>query len=120
MVGWFAGNRAKIPVLAVSRGWTGENWKVGLYERLDRRMLRRMKKVICVSQAQGKKVAAAAACARTELRSYPTRFAVTVSNNPIHITAKASSTSSRLRHDQESDSSSARQAGSVPRRVSTS
>ncbi len=57
-VGWFAARTSRIPVIAVSRGWTGENWKVRLYEQLDRLMLRRMDRVICVSQAQADKVQA--------------------------------------------------------------
>ena len=59
MVGWFAARSAGKPVVAVSRGWTGENFKVRMYERLDRLMLRRMDKVICVSHAQAEKVRAA-------------------------------------------------------------
>lgn len=59
LVGWFAARKAGIPVIAVSRGWTAENWKVRLYERLDRFMLRRMYRVVCVSRAQADKVRAA-------------------------------------------------------------
>jgi glycosyltransferase involved in cell wall biosynthesis len=40
----------------VSRGWTGENWKVRLYERLDKLVLRWVDAVVCVSQAQAAKV----------------------------------------------------------------
>ena len=56
LVGWWAARKAGIPVMAVSRGWTGECWKVRAYEALDKRMLRRMDRVICVSQAQADKV----------------------------------------------------------------
>ncbi len=55
MVGWFAARKAGIPAVAVSRGWTRENWKVRIYERLDRFMLRRMDRVVCVSQGQSDK-----------------------------------------------------------------
>lgn len=58
LIGWFVARRSKIPAIAVSRGWTYENWRVRLYEKLDRWMLRRMNKVICVSQAQADMVAA--------------------------------------------------------------
>ena len=55
MVGWFAARKAGIPAIAVSRGWTGEDWKVRIYERLDRLMLRRMDRVVCVSHGQADK-----------------------------------------------------------------
>ena len=56
IVGWFAARKAGIPAIAVSRGWTGEDWKVRMYERLDRLMLRRMDRVVCVSHGQAEKV----------------------------------------------------------------
>ena len=51
-----AARRAGIPAVAVSRGWTGESWRVRLYEKLDRFHLRYMDHVIAVSQAQAEKV----------------------------------------------------------------
>src|SRR5262249_39683325 len=51
-----AARRVNVPVLAVSRGWTGENLKVRLYERIDRFFLRRMDQVVCVSEGQSVKV----------------------------------------------------------------
>jgi glycosyltransferase involved in cell wall biosynthesis len=51
-----AARRAGIPAVAVSRGWTGESWRVRLYERLDRFHLRFMDHVIAVSEAQAEKV----------------------------------------------------------------
>src|SRR5262249_51385632 len=59
LVGRWAARRLGIPVVAVSRGWTGENLRVRLYEQLDRVHLRWMNHVVCVSQAQAAKVAAA-------------------------------------------------------------
>jgi glycosyltransferase involved in cell wall biosynthesis len=56
LVGRLAARRRKIPVLAVARGWTAENFKVRLYERLDRFHLRWMDHVVCVSEAQAAKV----------------------------------------------------------------
>jgi glycosyltransferase involved in cell wall biosynthesis len=56
LLGRIAARRAGIPVVAVSRGWTGENWKVRLYEALDRFHLRWMDRVVCVSQGQAVKV----------------------------------------------------------------
>jgi glycosyltransferase involved in cell wall biosynthesis len=45
-----------VPAVAVSRGWTGETRKVKLYEWLDRRHLRLMDRVVCVSEGQAEKV----------------------------------------------------------------
>jgi glycosyltransferase involved in cell wall biosynthesis len=51
-----AARRHGIPVIAVARGWTGENAKVSLFEALDRLHLRWMDHVVCVSRAQARKV----------------------------------------------------------------
>jgi glycosyltransferase involved in cell wall biosynthesis len=56
LLGRLAARRQKIPVVAVSRGWTGENFKVRLYEAIDRFFLRRMDQVVCVSDGQAAKV----------------------------------------------------------------
>ncbi len=56
LLGLLAARRLGIPAIAVSRGWTGENFKVRLYEALDRRVLRWMDKVVCVSEGQAAKV----------------------------------------------------------------
>jgi glycosyltransferase involved in cell wall biosynthesis len=56
LIGRIAARRAKIPVVAVSRGWTYESAKVRLYELLDRINLRWMDRVVCVSQGQAAKV----------------------------------------------------------------
>jgi len=55
LVGLLAGRRAKIPVIAMSHGWTAETWKVRAYERLDRACLRRMDRVVCVSERQAQR-----------------------------------------------------------------
>lgn len=49
---WMTG----IPKLAVSRGWTGENARVRLYEKLDRLFLRFADKVVAVSHGQSEKI----------------------------------------------------------------
>ncbi len=59
LLGLLAARRLGIPVIAVSRGWTGEGLKVRLYEALDRRVLRWVDKVVCVSHGQAAKVRAA-------------------------------------------------------------
>jgi glycosyltransferase involved in cell wall biosynthesis len=56
VLGRIAARRYKIPVIAVSRGWTAENLKVRLYERLDRFHLSWMDQVVCVSEAQAARV----------------------------------------------------------------
>jgi len=59
LLGQNAARRLGLPVVAVSRGWTGETWRVRFYEAIDRRMLRGMDLVVCVSEAQAVKVRAA-------------------------------------------------------------
>jgi glycosyltransferase involved in cell wall biosynthesis len=56
LLGRPAARRAGIPVIAVSRGWTGENLRIRLYEGLDRLCLRWMDRVVCVSEGQALKV----------------------------------------------------------------
>jgi glycosyltransferase involved in cell wall biosynthesis len=56
LLGRAAAARVKIPAVAISRGWTGESFRVRLYERLDRLHLRWMDHVVCVSEAQAQKV----------------------------------------------------------------
>jgi glycosyltransferase involved in cell wall biosynthesis len=59
VLGLIAARRVGIPVLSVSRGWTGHTRKVRAYEALDRLVLRRMDGVVCVSEGQAAKVRAA-------------------------------------------------------------
>jgi glycosyltransferase involved in cell wall biosynthesis len=61
IVGRIAARQNGIPAIAVSRGWTGENRKVRLYEALDRLHLRYMDRIVCVSQGQARKVRRAGA-----------------------------------------------------------
>ena len=56
LLGRIAARKVGIPVVAVSRGWTGENRKIRFYEWLDRRHLRYMDHVIAVSDGQAQKV----------------------------------------------------------------
>lgn len=56
LLGRVAARRVGIPAVAVSRGWTGENWKVRRYESLDRWHLKFMDHVVCVSDGQAAKV----------------------------------------------------------------
>jgi glycosyltransferase involved in cell wall biosynthesis len=56
LLGRLAARRQRIPVIAVSRGWTGESRKIRFYETLDRLNLRWMDRVVCVSEGQAAKV----------------------------------------------------------------
>jgi len=56
LLGRLAARRVGVPVVSVSRGWTGENFKVRLYDRLDRFHLRYMDAVVAVSDGQAAKV----------------------------------------------------------------
>ncbi|MGP0065153.1 MAG: glycosyltransferase [Isosphaeraceae bacterium] len=56
LVGLLAAHRAGVPAIAMSHGWTAETWKVRVYEALDRACLRRMDRVVCVSEGQAGKV----------------------------------------------------------------
>jgi glycosyltransferase involved in cell wall biosynthesis len=56
LLGRPAARRCGIPAVAVSRGWTASNFKVRLYEKLDRFCLRWMDRVVCVSEGQAARV----------------------------------------------------------------
>ena len=56
LLGRLAARRRGIPVVSVSRGWTGESLRVRLYEALERLNLRWMDRVVCVSEGQAARV----------------------------------------------------------------
>jgi len=56
LMGWGAGEKVHIPVMAFSRGDTGENQKVAFYEWLERRFLPKMDGIIAVSEGQKRKL----------------------------------------------------------------
>jgi glycosyltransferase involved in cell wall biosynthesis len=56
ILGRLAARRCDIPAIAVARGWTGESFRVRIYEWFDRRHLRFMDHVVAVSSAQAEKV----------------------------------------------------------------
>jgi glycosyltransferase involved in cell wall biosynthesis len=58
LLGLLAARRLGIPIISVSHGWTAESLRVRVFEALDRQLLRRMDKVVCVSNGQAKKVRA--------------------------------------------------------------
>ena len=51
VIGYLAARRAGVPFVAWVRGWTGETWRVRLYEAVHRMILRRADLVVAVSQA---------------------------------------------------------------------
>ncbi len=59
VVGRLASWAAGIPLLAVSRGWTAENFRIRIYEKADRLFLRLANHVVAVSEGQRRKIAAA-------------------------------------------------------------
>jgi glycosyltransferase involved in cell wall biosynthesis len=56
LVGLLAARRVGVPVISVSHGWTAENLKIQLYEAMGRACLRRMDRVVCVSEGQAIKI----------------------------------------------------------------
>ncbi|MDR3233361.1 MAG: glycosyltransferase [Planctomycetaceae bacterium] len=56
LLGWLAARRLRIPIIGVSRGWTGENKKIRFFERIDKWIHRLMNHIVCVSQGQAEKV----------------------------------------------------------------
>jgi len=55
---------AGLRVVAVSRAWTGEDFKVRMYDRLDRFLLKRFDRVVAVSEGQADQVRAAGVAER--------------------------------------------------------
>ncbi len=56
ILGILAGRRCGVRVACFLRGWTGENFKVQLYEAADRFALRFADRAVCLSPAQAKKL----------------------------------------------------------------
>jgi glycosyltransferase involved in cell wall biosynthesis len=56
VLGWLAGRRVGIPVVAIAHGWTAATLKVRLNEALDRLVLHGMDRVVCVSEGQAARV----------------------------------------------------------------
>lgn len=56
ILGYYAAKKVGIPCLGVSRGWTASNWKISLYEMLDRHFLKKLDHIVCVSHRQSQKV----------------------------------------------------------------
>ena len=56
VMGWWAGLRLKIPVIAFSRGYTAEDIKVAFYEWLERCVIGKVDGIVFVSEGQKKKL----------------------------------------------------------------
>jgi len=56
ILGRLAARARMIPVVGVSRGWTGENFRVSCYEWVDRFHLRLMDAIVAVSNAQADRI----------------------------------------------------------------
>jgi glycosyltransferase involved in cell wall biosynthesis len=54
--GRLVARRLRIPIISVSHGWTGESYRVRIFDALDRFLLRRMDRVVCVSEKQAQRV----------------------------------------------------------------
>ena len=52
LIGFWAARGTKIPQIAFVRGWTGEDWKVKIYDWLDRLWIRWADRIVCVSEAK--------------------------------------------------------------------
>jgi len=57
LIGLLASKISSVPHVAFLRGWTAEDFRVRIYERLDRLALRYAQRVACVSGAQAKQIA---------------------------------------------------------------
>jgi glycosyltransferase involved in cell wall biosynthesis len=56
ILGLIAARRARVPVVSISHGWTAATVKVRLNEAIDRLCLHGMDRVVCVSEAQARRV----------------------------------------------------------------
>lgn len=56
VIGRLSSWRVGIPMVAVSRGWTSENWKIWLYQLIDKMFLRFASHIVAVSEGQREKI----------------------------------------------------------------
>ena len=63
VLGVLASRMLRIPIACFLRGWIGENYKVRLYEQIDRFTIQFADRIICLSPSQAHKVASRPRCA---------------------------------------------------------
>ncbi len=78
VMGWWAGRKIGIPVIAFSRGYTTENIKVAFYEWIERRVLRSLNGIIYVSEGQKRRLNVFGV---HNTRSWVVHNAVSINNN---------------------------------------
>jgi len=59
IVGSMAARMAGVPLISIAHGWTGATWRVRLYEKVDRRVMRRADRTVCVSARQAERARSA-------------------------------------------------------------
>jgi glycosyltransferase involved in cell wall biosynthesis len=64
LIGRPAARRASVPAVAVARGWTGQDFRVRCYDKVDRLLLSRMDCVVAVSEGMAEAVRAAGVSAK--------------------------------------------------------
>ena len=80
---------AYIPMIAISRGWTAENRKIVLYEKLDKLFLKWATHIVAVSDGQHKKI----------LKLYPNKKNISVIHNAIDIEMPLNQVSISIRQE---------------------
>ena len=88
LIGRPAARRAGVAAVAVSRGWTSENWKVRAYTAADRAHLRCMDHVVAVSEGQAWKCRRAGV-ARNRLTVIPNSARLEAFAGPADPAARA-------------------------------
>lgn len=89
VIGRLASWKAGIPMIAVSRGWTSENWKIGIYQALDKVFLHLADHVVAVSDGQAARIA----------RLHVAQNKVTVIRNSVSESAPAQAVTHDLKRE---------------------
>lgn len=82
VMGWRAARTNNIPIIAFSRGYTSENFKVKIYEWLEQRILRMADGIVAVSHGQEKKIINLGIVGK---RNWVVHNAVNVDTNPSDV-----------------------------------
>lgn len=87
ILGLLVGKRCHVPVACFLRGWTGEDFKVRIYESIDRASLRFADKIVCLSNAQATRLAAHGGIA-PKIRVVPNSIDVPRVTAEVHALAR--------------------------------